>query len=672
MRGFDRAHAATENGAPERSADTDTDTLPRAALASTRASATRNARRMIFTRACVRARRTARASRHRGVWLMRSITLLIAILLVALASTLAYARALDDIADAKDDGHTRAPDVSSLHSSESDRASRLQAQWEAQRAFTKALRHPRNDLSSVGACKDVISQMCGSVVEARALLDRAWRYVVQEENLEEHRGPLRASFGGGRSLLYSSSTSSRSRYSTATNRGSTSAPRSMLRDDYNSREKEKAEATASNREAEAAAARAEREKQEKEAAFERLKAFPAGTLAHDPHKVEADIKSIEAQIAANEDSSKLPILKRQLEAAQNEKEKMIAGAFASESRSAGSFHNNHADDHWFLEDRQGSKNGYRHRRGKIAPELTARQRYDFMATKVPDFSKSYFDCVGHVIKVESEQRLQEFMMSGTGALKNHKTIVSNQCKVELKSKMRDVYDAFQSEKPLLDHCVDDIKTKCAHMDIGYGLITTCLLQAKTESASSFAPSCEQALSAVKTKAPDDKHPTDELTKHVEIEANTVHAPKVDTQPTLTQAEQHIVNSVEEESQAEKDERDAKIAKKFEVEDPTPTKDNAAMEKKEDASKPTTQQERVVLKEPALSKSTEDLEAKLREANARIKLAEAAAAHASAQTRNFVFLLIFVAIAYGVTRKGSRRRIVFILKKLRLSQKGAQL
>lgn len=622
---------------------------------------------MPFTRACVRARRTERASRHRGVWLVRPITL-IAIILVALGSTLAYARALDDIADAKDDDHTHAPDVSSVHSSASDRASRLQAQWEAQRAFTRALRHPRNDLSSVGACKDVISQMCGSVVEARALLDRAWRYVVQEENLEEHRGPLRASFGGGRSLLYSSSTSSRNRYSTANNRGSTSAPRSTLRDDYKSREKDKAEAAASNREAEAAAARADREKQEKEAAFERLKAFPAGTLAHDPHKVEADIKSIEAQIAANEDSSKLPILKRQLEAAQNEKEKMIAGAFASESRSAGSFHNNHADDHWFLEDRQGSENGYRHRRGKIAPELTARQRYDFMTTKVPDFSKSYFDCVGHVIKVESEQRLQEFMMSGTGALKNHKTIVSNQCKVELKSKMRDVYDAFQAEKPLLDHCVDDIKTKCAHMDIGYGLITTCLLQAKTESASSFAPSCEQALSAVKTKAHDDKHPTDELTKHVEIEANAVHAPKVETQPTLTQAEQHIVNSVEEESQAEKDERDAKIAKKFAVEDPTPTKDNVAMEKKEDAPKPTTEQERVVLQEPTLS----DLEAKLREANARIKLAEAAAEHASAQTRNFVFLLIFVAITYGVTRKGSRRRIVFILKKLRLSQKGAQL
>ena len=166
-------------------ADTDTVTLPRAALASTRACATGNARRMTFTRACVRARRTARASRHRGVWLVRPITLLIAILLVALASTLAYARALDDIADAKDDDHTRAPDDSSLHSSESDRASRLQAQWEAQRAFTKALRHPRNDLSSVGVCKDVISQRCGSVVEARALLDRAWRYVVQEENLEE-------------------------------------------------------------------------------------------------------------------------------------------------------------------------------------------------------------------------------------------------------------------------------------------------------------------------------------------------------------------------------------------------------------------------------------------------------------------------------------------------------
>jgi hypothetical protein len=148
----------------------------------------------------------------------------------------------------------------------------------------------------------------------------------------------------------------------------------------------------------------------------------------------------------------------------------------------------------------------------------------------------------------------------------------------------------------------------------------------------------------------------------------VHAPKVETQPTLTQAEQHIVNSVEEESQAEKDERDAKIAKKFAVEDPTPTKDNVAMEKKEDAPKPTTEQERVVLQEPTLS----DLEAKLREANARIKLAEAAAEHASAQTRNFVFLLIFVAITYGVTRKGSRRRIVFILKKLRLSQKGAQL
>ena len=134
---------------------------------------------MPFTRACVRARRTERASRHRGVWLVRPITL-IAIILVALASTLAYARALDDIADAKDDDHTHAPDVSSVHSSESDRASRLQAQWEAQRAFTRALRHPRNDLSSVGACKDVISQMCGSVVEARALLDRAWRYVVQE------------------------------------------------------------------------------------------------------------------------------------------------------------------------------------------------------------------------------------------------------------------------------------------------------------------------------------------------------------------------------------------------------------------------------------------------------------------------------------------------------------
>jgi FtsZ-interacting cell division protein ZipA len=240
--------------------------------------------------------------------------------------------------------------------------------------------------------------------------------------------------------------------------------------------------------------------------------------------------------------------------------------------------------------------------------------------------------------------------------------------------MRDRYDAFKAEGPLLNECADDIKIKCPHLENGFGLITACLLKEKAQSTSSFTPSCEQALSAVKTTPHAEKHPTDELTKHVEVEKKAEHAQTGETQPTLTHEEQHIVNSVKEESQAEKDARNEKIAKKFADEDPTPAKDSVVTEKKKQTPKPTAEQEPVVVEDPTLAKSSdsEDLEAKLREANARIKLAEEAAAHASAQTRNFVLLLMFCATSFGITRKGSRRRMVFMFKKLRLSQKGAQL
>jgi len=577
-----------------------------------------------------------------------------------------------------------------------DASARVIAAYERDRAFARALRHRANDMNATGACEEIIEKACASVAHARAVLKGAMDVVLSEESAGNNRG-------SGRTLTrYVGGANAYGSTRDGTRRESTS--RTAMRDqfdDQNTRGKE--EESVGERDARA---RAETEKQARELKFQQLKAWPAGTLAHDPHQIEGNIKALERKLEDDPESEYAPAWKRQLAAALSEKEKLINGAYASGNHAPSSSREGERtreDDHWFIEGREGSGDGYRHRQGRAEPQqrLTARQRYDYLASKIPDVSKSYFDCIGAVIKAESAAGLQDLMLYGAEALKTHKNLVSDDCKYELKVTIRSRYDAYHAEETLAPACEEDIKSKCARSDPGVGLIARCLFESKKDPASTFEPSCEMALEAVKIIPAHEEHPTDELTKHAEI--NTMELEKAPEEiKKLTHEEQHLVESHVEnhaETQAEQDARDARIEEKFADKDEIVTihddaekvsiqdsdekvsiqdsdekvsiQDRVEKVSIKDVRRPTTETSSRVTS-ASTSTEHEGAAARIRDVDARLQVADDVASRSSSQGRNFMLFLFFVGLAYGITRKGLRRRLLLSAKRLRMSHKGSRL
>jgi len=77
-------------------------------------------------------------------------------------------------------------------------------------------------------------------------------------------------------------------------------------------------------------------------------------------------------------------------------------------------------------------------------------------------------------------------------------------------------------------------------------------------------------------------------------------------------------------------------------------------------------------EPEKMDDDDDVGRRLREADARVKFAEEAAAHAAAQTRNLFACMAAAGVVYVVTRRGARKKFAAIARRLRRDSKGEHL
>ena len=77
-------------------------------------------------------------------------------------------------------------------------------------------------------------------------------------------------------------------------------------------------------------------------------------------------------------------------------------------------------------------------------------------------------------------------------------------------------------------------------------------------------------------------------------------------------------------------------------------------------------------EPEKMDDDDDVGRRLREADARVKFAEEAAAHAAAQTRNLFACMTAAGVVYVVTRRGARKKFAAIARRLRRDSKGEHL
>ena len=101
--------------------------------------------------------------------------------------------------------------------------------------------------------------------------------------------------------------------------------------------------------------------------------------------------------------------------------------------------------------------------------------------------------------------------------------------------------------------------------------------------------------------------------------------------------------------------------------PEPTKPSSTLKKSAAAAKTTN-----AGGEPEKMDDDDDVGRRLREADARVKFAEEAAAHAAAQTRNLFACMTAAGVVYVVTRRGARKKFAAIARRLRRDSKGEHL
>ena len=519
-------------------------------------------------------------------------------------------------------------------------AEALEADWTRARAFERVLRHPGNDLDpSASACGGTVTAACGGVREARARAAEAERRARREEAREARARRVREKGGGklkadgvdvgsdgGRTLL---ATSRGGRGVGGRSSRTARATPELARGRADEEEKRAAEA-----EEAAAIARAK-----EEATFNALKSFPKGTLARDPNALEEEMKSVELKLERDPNNE---AFKRRLAQLEAEKKKMVHAAgdlgFGGHGMTGGTVTNDErAEDHWFME---GEQSTYRRRRQSRV--ISARDEYEYIMKKIPVYAKSYYDCVEQILVVENRAALMDFM-EYRGQVKKKASIVPKECVEEIKTSKRRIYEFWQAEKDVVKACEEEVTQHCVKVESGAGLITSCLWEANKEPSKSLRPACAASLNAINLASERADNSTlateenkDDVKKSVVVEEKV--AEKVERTPaqeTLQEPEKVV--------------RRNRFAR-ADVSGDEPPKEAGS--------------------EPVKGDATEHK--KVREANAKLKLAEDAEAHASAQSRNLIAFIMFAGFAYVASRKGMRKRITNAVRKLRRETKGDHL
>lgn len=547
---------------------------------------------------------------------------------------------------------TRKGSTSDVHASDDRQHHRTRAELTletmARRGqYARAMRHPMNDLDPrTSACDgEVLRTKCSIVEEARAAVRIAKRRVEYEENLErrskEARAPRRTEHvddareeetpSRGRNLLYDH---------TRPYRRQTPQRRKSPLSDSNLHEKQRKEADEKKRQD--AEENEERQRLIEERAFAQLKSFPKGTLARDPNQLEEDIKAVKQKLAEEPNNE---VLNERLAKLERDKKTMIQGASTMGLNMGGAAmgvsDKESAEDHWFMKGDQGDRTTYRkqHRERRFQ---SAKDAYEYLLKKIPVAARSYYDCVEQIASAEEKTAFMRFVEFGGRDGIGKEATFSRECIAEIKTAKRRIYEFWQAEKDVVAACDVELKQNCANVEHGSGLITSCLWKVKTNS--SLSSSCVASLDAINL-APATAHATaaDDVKEVVSKEDVAPKQRDIDakTREPVGKPEE---KGKEEESKEPEVVRENKFAK-FHA-DKTPLEPGQEPEK--------------------------GVQAKLREAEARLKLAEEAAAHAAAQSRNLFTFLIFAGFIYVVSRKGIRKNVTGIVRRLRREAKGDHL
>ena len=569
-------------------------------------------------------RRASRVSR-----LARCVGIVLCLLLVVLAPASARARPInrrdeEDASRSHRNHHRRREDV-------------LVEALERQSALERALRHPENDLDVSGACGDVARRACGHVDAARALVGEAKRLADAERKRKNaRRGKTRETM---RTTEEKDSSSSRSllALSRGRGRGRSTTPTTSRRPTR--------DANADRGERDDARGREEEEEAKKRAEaidaakFEQLKSYPKGALRDDPNELERALREAKAALEKNPNDANAKTRAARLE---GKKRRMIDefgkttiddGARRSGARSMG-----HDDDHWFMNDASGASGttSYRRRHGAgRVSSTTAKDNYEYLLRKIPTVSKSYFDCVGQIITRDDKAALQNFMeFSGSRA---YESVASPACRREYATQKDRVASFWNAEEDVVEKCANDVAKHCDGVEVGYGLVASCLWRARDEDAAAVESTCGEALARV-TFAP---------------AATTASAEKTENGEKTEKSEMPTMPTARVESKPEPK--------------PEPTKPSSTLKKSAAAAKTTN-----AGGEPEKMDDDDDVGRRLREADARVKFAEEAAAHAAAQTRNLFACMTAAGVVYVVTRRGARKKFAAIARRLRRDSKGEHL
>ena len=573
-------------------------------------------------------RRASRVSR-----LARCVGIVLCLLVVVLAPASARARPInrrdeEDASRSHRNHHRRREDV-------------LVEALERQSALERALRHPENDLDVSGACGDVARRACGHVDTARALVGEAKRLADAERKRKNAR---RGKTGGTmKTTEEKDSSSSRSLLALSRGRGRGRSPtpptsRRPTRD-----------ANADRGERDDARGREEEEEAKKRAEaidaakFEQLKSYPKGALRDDPNELERALREAKAALEKNPNDANAKMRAARLE---GKKRRMIdefgKTMIEDGARRSGARSMRHDDDHWFMNDASSASGttSYRRRHGAgRVSSTTAKDNYEYLLRKIPTVSKSYFDCVGQIITRDDKAALQNFMeFSGSRA---YESVASPACRREYATQKDRVASFWNAEEDVVEKCANDVAKHCDGVEVGYGLVASCLWRARDEDAAAVESTCGEALARV-TFAP---------------AATTASAEKTENGEKTEKTEMTTMPMARVESKPE-----TKPEPKPELTKPSSTlKKSAAAAKTTNAGG-----------EPEKMDDDDDVGRRLREADARVKFAEEAAAHAAAQTRNLFACMTAAGVVYVVTRRGARKKFAGIARRLRRDSKGEHL
>ena len=565
--------------------------------------------------------RSSRASR-----VARCVGLVACLLMLVFSPAVARARPIqhrvddDESTDHQHHNHIRREDV-------------LVEAFERHRALERALRHPENDLNVTGACGDVARRACEHVETARALVGEARRLADAERRRNAARRDARTTTtedegasSSSRSLLAVSRGHSRGRATPTRRRASTPKTKTndAQREDARRRQRDEDEEAAKNR-AEAIDA----------AKFEQLKSYPKGALREDPNELERALRDARDAAEKNPEDAAAQARVEQLERKKRRMINEVGTTTMNDDRSARS--RNGDDDHWFMKsnDEFGTTTSYRRRRGarRRVSATAAKENYEYLLRKIPTVSKSYFDCIGQIITRDDAAALENFIeFSGNRA---YESAASPECRREYASKKARVVSFWNAEEDIARACADDVVKHCDGVEAGYGLIASCLWKAREKDAGAVATECGEALARVDTKTPT---------------ATETVVPSKNTREDTRETAQIPVRARPIESKESARGKEPKST--------------------EPAATPKKSSESTMDGEP--EKMDDDVARRLREADARVKFAEEAAAHASAQTRNLFACMMAAGVVYVVTRRGARKKLAAIARRLRRDSKGEHL